>query len=377
MPKVVSVTEADVAGKRVLLRTSLNTPIDESGKPADLTRLRAALPTLRLLVERGAKVVVVGYLGRSGDSLEPVVKALSALAPEIPMRFFAGLPEEAETEVQALKEGECLVLENIRRHPGEEKNDEALVDALARLADVFVSDAFAEAHRAYASNVGVAKKLPAYIGLLMAQEVARLTPALTPPKRALAVIGGAKFETKEPLLLKLMPIYQHILLGGALANDMLKARGMPVGASMVSSSMVPTALAEEARIFVPTDTVVFDDLEKKSRSAFVADVRATEKIVDLGPRTSVVWSEHIDSAPFVVWNGPVGVYEQGFTVGTDALAKALADSKAQAVVGGGDTLTAVSKFSFDPDRVFLSTGGGAMLEFLTAGTVVGVEALKW
>jgi phosphoglycerate kinase len=197
-----------------------------------------------------------------------------------------------------------------------------------------------------------------------------------PPRGAVAVIGGAKFETKQPLISKLLSSYVAVLLGGALGNDVIKARGMPFGASLVSPAPVPIDIASDEKLFVASDVAVRDASTKEAREALVNDIRMNEEIVDIGPRTSGQWAAMLGQAPFVLWNGPMGVYEDGFVAGTEALASALAKSGAFAVVGGGDTAAAVAKFSFDSKRVFVSTGGGAMLEFLTAGTLPALEALK-
>jgi phosphoglycerate kinase len=370
-----SLEDADVAGKRVLLRMSLNVPLGKDGKVSDLFRLKRSLPTLEYLAQRGAKIIVVGYFGRAGESLKPVVDALQELVPHVPMRFFAGAPEDAGKEAATLAAGEALVLENIRKHPGEEKNDPALARSLAALADVYVDDAFAEAHRAYASNVGVATLLPSCAGFLMEEEVKHLTPALNPPPGAVAIVGGAKFETKQPLIEKLLGLYSKVLLGGALGNDMLKSRGFPFGSSLISNISVPEAIAGNERLLAPTDAA-FMGGSMDGRTSAVTDTRADEKIVDIGPETALAWAKEIEAAPFVLWNGPMGVYEQGYTQGTDLLAGALAASDARAIIGGGDTAAAVSKFNFDPDRVFISSGGGAMLEFLISGTLPALEVLK-
>jgi phosphoglycerate kinase len=217
--------------------------------------------------------------------------------------------------------------------------------------------------------------LPSYAGFLIEKEIEHLSQALRPPEGSVAVIGGAKFETKLPLLTKLLSLYGTVLLGGALGNDMLKARGMPFGASLISTAPVPLEIAGDERIRMMADAVVLGS-DGKGREALVNDIRADEKIVDIGPATALAWSELVGAAPFVLWNGPMGVYEEGYTKGTDTLAKTLVERRIPAVIGGGDTEAALRKFSFDPARVFVSTGGGAMLEFLASGTLPGLEPLK-
>ena len=373
--EIKSIQDADVAGKRVLLRSSLNVPVDSNGKVSDTFRLVRSLPTLEYLATRGAKIIVVGYFGRGGETLKPVADALATLVPNIKLTFTTTPIEQVGEEASKLAAGEVLVLENIRKHPGEEKNDPALARALASLADIYIYDAFAEAHRAYASNVGVAKLLPSYAGFLMEEEVKRLTPALTPPVGAIAMIGGAKFETKQPLIEKLLGLYSKVLLGGALGNDVLKARGFPFGDSLISEVAVPESMAANERLEVAVD-VALSGGKMDGRTTIVTDVRADEKIFDIGAQTATAWSKYIIASPFIVWNGPMGVYEKGFIEGTDTLAKAIASSGAHAIIGGGDTAAAIAKFTFEPERVFVSSGGGAMLQFLSDGTLPALEVLK-
>lgn len=375
MQEIASVRDADVAGKRVLLRMSLNVPVLSDGTVGDLFRLTRGLPTLAFLSEKGAKIVLVGYIGREGATLRPVADALQKLLPAMKISFTDAPLAEVGALVDALGPGECLMLENIRREPGEEKNDPALVQSLASLADVFVSDSFAEAHRAYASNVGVAGVLPSFFGFLLEEEIRKLTLALTPTEKSLAIIGGAKFETKEPLMQKLIGLYPKVLVGGALANDVLKSRGWAFGASKVSDMPMPMELAASEKLLAPMDAIVAEKDKNAERIIFVNDIRANEYMVDIGPQTAARYVEAVAQADFVLWNGPMGIYENGFTAGTDALAEALTKSKVRAVVGGGDTVAAIAKYSFDPERIFLSTGGGAMLQFLADGTLPGVEAL--
>ena len=377
MQKIMrSLKGVEVKGKRVLLLTSLNVPILPDGSVGDEFRLKRDLPTIEFLANEGAKIILVGYLGRKGETLAPVATALQKLLPAIKISFTSDPVQSVGAHIEQLPQGECLMLENMRRENGEESDDPALVAELAKLADLFVDDAFAEAHRAYASDWGVAKLLPSYAGFLMEEEVARLSPALTPPAGALAIVGGAKFETKQPLLEKLLGTYPEILLGGALATDLLKARGMPVGASLTSKDPVPVSLAEDERIILPIDLVV-ENASGVSRTIHTGDVRTDERIVDAGPATIAAWVEKIKNAKFVLWNGPLGVYEKGYVAGTDALAKAITESSCVAVLGGGDTAAALAQFTFDPARVFISTGGGAMLEFLAqGGSLPGVDVLK-
>ncbi len=360
MDTIPSVRDAEVKDKKVLLRVDFNVPLSDTGEILDDSRIRAALPTIELLHGRGAHIIIASHLGRpegavvEGLRMAPVEKKLKEL-----------FPEGADIEV----------LENLRFEKGEEANDSEFSKQLAAHADLYVGDAFADMHREHASIVGVPKLIPAYLGLLAEKEVTHLTQALTPPPGAVAVFGGTKFETKIPLIEKMIPRYSKIFLGGVLGNDLLKYRGFTVGSSALSAKPVPMDIAGEEKIFASDDIIVREG-DNSSRESRVTDVRLHEAIVDIGPTTSAKWSDEVTKAPFVLWNGPMGLYESGFTEGTDALAHAVAHNEGTSVVGGGDTLAAIHKTNFNPEKVFLSTGGGAMLQFLADGTLPGLEALK-
>lgn len=354
-----TLAEAPVEGKRVLVRCDFDVPLKD-GAVVDDTRLKASLPTINFLKEHGAaKIILIGHAGR------PDGKIVESLKIEPIAKKLGSLVDLSNIEVK----------ENLRFDPREEENDLGFAEELANLADIFVNESFATAHRAHASTVGVAKLLPSYAGLHFAEEVEKLSGALVPPQGAVAIIGGAKFETKSPLIEKLLGLYSTVLIGGALGNDILKARGFPFGASLISSVPVPTSIAGNERLLAAEDAY-FIGGSMDGRSGPITDTRADEKIVDVGPQTAQAWAKIISAAPFVLWNGPMGVYEDGYTQGTDALAGALAASNAQAVIGGGDTTAAVSKFTFDPKKIFISSGGGAMLEFLANGTLPAVEVLR-
>lgn len=359
MQKITSIADAQVGGKRVLVRADFNAPLKD-GKVADDLRLRAALPTLELLNKNGAAaIIILAHLGRPGGK---AVESLRLAPVEARLRQLTHVPFEMR--------------ENLRFDPREEANDPAFAAELAALGDLFVNEAFADSHRAHASIVGVPKLLPSFAGLRFIEEISKLSEALNPPRGAVAVIGGAKFETKEPLIKKLLGTYAQVLLGGALANDVIKARGLPFGGSLISSTPVAPEVAGDERVVIPTDAFVGEAGANAERVALVPDVRAAESIIDIGPQTAALWAGIISKAPFVLWNGPMGLYEKGYSDGTEALAQALAHSGARAVVGGGDTAAAIDKFKLDPAKVFVSTGGGAMLEFLVNGTLPGIEALR-
>lgn len=369
----------DLAGKRVLLRTSLNLPVASDGSVGDVFRLHRALPTIRFLTERGARVIIVGYLGRKGDSMRPIAEELKKLGHEIPMYFFGTDFSEAPREVAALKNGECLILESTRRHAGEEANDPAFIDLLASLADIFVGDAFAEAHRDYASNVAVAKKMPRYAGLLMRDEVEQLNAARSPHAPSFAILGGAKFETKAPLIDSLLNTYDHLFIAGALANDVFKAKGFPVGRSLISKELPSQSVLDNPHFLAPID-VTAENSEKQAKVKQPEAVGEDDKIVDIGPDSVSAIAPILSEAKFILWNGPTGLYEDGYTSYTHAIAELVAhavENGAQAVIGGGDTIAAILESQVSPKALgFLSTGGGAMLQYLLKGTLPGIAILE-
>jgi phosphoglycerate kinase len=359
MQEINSVANADVTDKRVLVRADFNVPLKDGAVVDDL-RIRTAVPTIELLHQNGAsKIVILSSLGRPEGK---VVESLRMAPVEAKLRELTKAPFEMH--------------ENLRFDPREEANDEGFAKELASLGDVFVNEAFPDSHREHASIVGVPKFLPSFAGLRFAQEVKEVSKALTPPENSIAVVGGAKFETKVPLILKLLSLYSHVLVGGALGNDLIKARGLPFGKSLISETPVPPEIAGDERVLMPQDAVFAEVGSNAERTSFVPDIRANESIIDIGPQTATLWGEMLGRAPFVLWNGPMGLYEQGYNDGTDALASTIASSEVQAVVGGGDTAAALTKVTFDPKKVFISTGGGAMLEFIANGTLPGIEALK-
>jgi phosphoglycerate kinase len=363
--RLKSLKDLDIKGKRVLVRADFNVPLDMEGayRPVDDSRLRAAVPTLDYLHQAGAaQITIITHIGRPGGNVEEGLRT-------------APVAEHLRTLTQVPFE----LKENLRFDPREEAADPAFAKELAALGDVYVNEAFPVSHRNDASITELPKLLPSAAGLRFEEEVARLSEALEPPHPALALIGGAKFETKEPLLAKLSEHYDKVLVGGVLGNDLLKSRGWPVGRSLVGSSIAPTALANNAKLIMPEDLTVAREGSTPvsgARQANTGDIRAQEMIVDIGPRTIEAWSKEVAAAQFVMWNGPMGWYEHGYRAGTEVLAKALANSGARAVVGGGDTAAALKKVSFDANKVYLSTGGGAMLQFLTDGTLPGIEPLR-
>lgn len=367
----------------ILVRTALNVPIKQ-GRVANDYRLRRAVPTIRFLAERGAKVVIISHIGEQGtETLDPVARALGALVSGV--SFF---PETIGAGVRAairdLSPGKILILENLRRARGERENDPAFARELAMLADVFVEDSFDTCHRPHASIIGIPHILPSYAGLLLEEEVRELSRALTPGHPALAVIGGSKFSTKEPVLTTLLEKYDHVFVGGALASDFLKASGQPVGKSLVSNADPAhiKKLLDNPRLVLPVDLLVVPmkkvgaaDVRSMARVAAVEQVRSDEVILDHGPGTSALLAALAEKARSVLWNGPLGNYENGFIEATDAFARTVAGSRAHSIVGGGDLIAAIERLGLLAQFSFVSTGGGAMLDFLAKGTLPGITAL--
>lgn len=363
----------------ILVRAALNVPI-EGGVVANPFRLKQAAATIRFLQEKHAKVILCGHLGDRGtESLRAVCEALKSEIPKL--SFTDAVSGAAAREAaRALRGGEVLMLENLRRDPGEKKNDAAFARELASVADIFVQDSFDVMHRTHASVVGVAKILPSYAGLLVQKEVAELGKALTPAHPSIAIIGGAKFSTKEPVLKKLLATYDHVFVGGALANDFLKVLGKPVGTSLVSDADATSIneLAKHPKLLLPKDCVVAAMGADRStgRVCSVDEVGEREAILDNGPETVAMLDDIIRRAKTVLWNGPLGNYEHGFIEGTEALATVIARSSAHSIIGGGDTVAAIEARGVESRISFISTGGGAMLDFLASGTLPGIETLS-
>jgi phosphoglycerate kinase len=368
----------------VLVRASLNVPI-ENGVVTNDYRLRKALLTIRFLTERNARVVLISHLGEKGtETLAPVAKALGGLIHDVSF-CNETVGARVRAAIHDMHPGHVLVLENLRRNQGERENTPAFAQELATLADVFVQDSFDTCHRVHASMVGVPKFLPSYAGLQVEEEVVELSSALTPARASLAVIGGAKFSTKEAVLTRLLEVYGQVFVGGALANDFLKAAGFPVGKSLVSDVDAPAIkkVLNNPRLVIPVDSLVVPasamgtpDVRSKARVALNEDVREDEIILDHGPKTSELLEEVARKAKNVLWNGPLGMYESNFVDATNNFAKVVAATNAHSVIGGGDTIAAIESLGLLSRFSFVSTGGGAMLDFLAKGTLPGIDALQ-
>ena len=385
-----SLDDLDVAGRRVLVRADLNVPIID-GAVGDDTRIRAALPTLRALMERGARVIVVSHLGRPKGgpspelSLAPVAARLGELLGQ-PVRLAdAVVGPSVAAAVEALAPGEALLLENVRFEPGEEANDPALARALASLADVYVNDAFGTAHRAHASTVGIAAHLPSCAGYLRRRERGALSALLDSPARpCVGILGGAKVSDKLAVAGNLLERLDALLLGGGMANTFLLAAGHAVGASLCEPDLADEAAAILAKgralgvpILLPTDVVVASSVAAESGQVVpVAEVPNDAMILDIGPATVAAFAERIAGAGTVFWNGPMGVAERpAFARGTLGVARAVAACDGFTVVGGGDSIAALAATGLADAVGFVSTGGGASLELLEGRSLPGIAAL--
>ena len=392
--KIRTVDQLDLSGKRTLVRVDFNVPMDKSGNVTDVTRLQAALPTIRAAVEKGAKTILLSHLGRPKGkrvpemSLAPVAPRLSTLLGK-PVSFVPDcVGEAAEKAVAAMKPGDVLLLENVRFYAEEEKNDEGFGKRLAALCDVYVNDAFATAHRGHASNVAILKFVrERAAGLLMKDEIAYFEKALVSPARPLiAVFGGAKISGKIEAINNVLGKVDKILIGGAMANTFFAALGYGVGKSLCEMEMVETArqvlsgaASRKVRLYLPVDVVVADRLDAASATRTVPAQEIPEGMMalDVGPASSLLFREALQDAKTIVWNGPMGAFETApFAAGTLSIMRALAESDATTIVGGGDTDTALHKAGLFSRMSYVSTGGGAFLELLEGKRLPGIAALE-
>jgi phosphoglycerate kinase len=388
-----TVRDIDVQGKRVLVRVDFNVPLNKEGQISDDTRIRASLPTIQYLLDHGAAVILASHLGRPKGKvveemrLTPAARRLSELVGRPVQMAPDSVGPEVTALAEGLKPGQVLLLENLRFHPEEEKNDPEYARQLAGLADLYVDDAFGSAHRAHASTAGIAGYLPAVSGLLMEKELDALGGALSNPERPFVVIiGGAKISSKIGVLTHLLDIADSFLIGGGMANTLLKAKGIAVGASLVEDDRLDVArdfLAQaESRtraVLLPVDAVVAASVEEgaETRTVRVTEVPQGWAIADIGPQTVQAFAEPMRGARTIVWNGPMGVFEiPAFAAGTREVARLVAESGANTIVGGGDSVAAVEGMGLADRMSHISTGGGASLEFLEGRTLPGVAVLK-
>lgn len=384
-----TIRDINPAGKRILVRVDYNVPIKD-GKVSDDTRIRAAMPTLNYLLEKGAALILCSHLGRPKGgpdpkySLKPVADYLSGLLGK-PVAFAEDcIGPVAEAAAKALKSGDVLLLENTRFHPEEEKNNEDMAKQLAGLADLYVNDAFGSAHRAHASTEGVAHFLPAVAGLLMEEEIRYLGQAIANPKRPfIAILGGAKISDKIGVIKNLLTKADKVLIGGGMANTFFKAQGISMADSLVEAEALETAkeILKDAgsKLQLPVDMVIADKFEAEaaSKTVPVGPVPDGWRILDVGPATVTAFGKALKGAGTVVWNGPMGVFEfPRFAQGTFGVAKAVAECGAVSIIGGGDSVAAVAQAGLEKQITHISTGGGASLEMLEGLVLPGLAALR-
>lgn len=387
------IQDVDVKGKRVLMRVDFNVPMNDQGEITDDKRITAALPSIQYLIEHGAKVILMSHFGRPKgqvvDSLrlDPVAKRLGELLGKAVIKVDDCIGPEVEAKVNEMQDGDVMLLENVRFYPEEEANDPEFAKKLAALGDLYVNDAFGAAHRAHASTEGVAKYLPAVAGFLMEKELKFLGGAVNDPKRPfVAILGGAKVKDKIAVIESLLNKVDTLIIGGGMAYTFLKAKGYEIGKSLLDEERIDfcreimqQAEAKGVKLLLPVDVVIANEFAADAEHRVVAadQIPADWEGLDIGPKTVELFSEAVKTAATVVWNGPMGVFEwEAFANGTNQIAKALAESDAITIIGGGDSAAAVEQANLADKMTHVSTGGGASLEFLEGKELPGVAALN-
>ncbi|QDI91885.1 phosphoglycerate kinase [Salicibibacter halophilus] len=386
-----TIHDLEITGKTVFCRVDFNVPLQD-GEVSDDTRIRAALPTIRFLREKGAKVILASHLGRPKGEvvealrLDPIARKLEELLGTKVHKVDEVVGAKVKQTFDERTSGDILLLENVRFEAGEEKNDAALAEAMAAFADVYVNDAFGAAHRAHASTEGIARHLPSAAGLLLEKELDILGAALEDPDRPFtAIIGGAKVKDKIEVIDHLLDKVDTLLLGGGLAYTFVKARGYEIGQSLLEEDKIELAkqfmqkaTRNRVKLLLPRDAVVADDFKEDAATEIVDidSIPGNWQSLDIGPKTVDAYKEEIQSSSLVIWNGPMGVFEMGpFADGTKGVAKALANTRAYTIIGGGDSAAAVEQFGFASEMSHISTGGGASLEFMEGKVLPGLAAI--
>ncbi len=361
----------DIEGKRIIVRLDFNIPIQD-GKVGDDYRIKKSQQTIDFLREKKAKIIIISHIESEESTLKPVYEYLKNIYPII---FCEDCIESGEEHIKNLKEGEILLFENLRLYDGEKKNDQEFSKKIAAFGDFYVNDAFSVSHRKHASVVGIPKFLKGYMGFQFQAEVENLSKVFNPEHPFLFILGGAKFDTKLPLVEKFLPIVDSLYIAGALSNDFYKAKGLEIGLSLVSETPPNIShLLDNPKVIIPPDAIVHGDRGDATKAAEA--IGKDEKILDAGPETINQLAKLCSQAKIILWNGPLGNYEGGYKEQTLKLAKIIAESEAASYIGGGDTLAAIAELKLENKFTFISTGGGAMLDFLAQGTLPGIEALK-
>lgn len=392
MKSKMTMKDMQLEGQRVFCRVDFNVPMEE-GTVTDDTRIRAAIPTIEYMVENGAKVILASHLGRPKGEVNEDMRLTAAgeklaeLIGKTVTKLDSSIGEEVEQAISAMKNGDIVLLENVRFHAGEEKNDAELAKSFAALADIFVNDAFGAAHRAHASTAGIAEHIPAVSGLLLEKELDVLGKALSEPERPFtAIIGGAKVKDKIGVIDHLLDKVDNLIIGGGLSYTFTKAQGYETGNSLLeedkidlAKSFIQKAHDKGVRLYLPIDAVVADTFSKdaKTQTVNIDAIPEGWMGLDIGPETAALYASVIKDSKLIIWNGPMGVFEmEPFSHGTKQVAEAMAETEAYTVIGGGDSAAAVEKFGVGDKMDHISTGGGASLEFMEGKDLPGVIALN-
>jgi phosphoglycerate kinase len=374
---ITDLKSEELKGKKVIVRVDFNVPIS-NGEVANAYRIERAMPTIEFLINSGAKLLLISHIETKDvakPTLMPVYEFIKFRFINLKINFLSSCFDNLSIKkIEEMKDGEIILFENIRQYEEEKKNDEAFAKSLASLGEIFVNDAFAVSHREHASVVGIPKFLPSYAGILLGEEIKHLNITDEISRPFIFILGGAKFETKLPLIQKFLSKADHVFIGGALINDILKAKGFNVGKSLIATEEIDlTEIINSPKLILPVDVVIKDDSEDKVK--LIEQVGDEDVIVDIGPESINYLGSYLRNSKYILWNGPMGNFEIGFKDGTLHLGEIIGGLSTKSVVGGGDTLSAIQELNLLDKFTFVSTGGGAMLDYLVKGTLVGIEAL--